>query len=156
MSVRQAARVVLLNSKDEVFLLQCKDLGDDTHRWWLTTGGGAEMGETSAQTAARELAEETGIDCEPADLVGPLGKRETVMEFSEKTVVQHEVYYGLRIDEELVDMSDAVWTDVEKASIVGWRWWSIPEIEATSETIYPEEILELVARVRSACTSTED
>jgi len=146
--IRTAARVVLLNAAGEVFLLHARDLHDDSRRWWLTCGGGAEMGETPQQTAARELAEETGLVCEPAELLGPLATRRAVMEFTERTLHQDEVFFGL-VSEDEFDLADAVWTEVEKRSIVGGRWWSQDELRRTTATVYPPRLTELMDLVRS-------
>lgn len=143
MKVRVAARVVLMNSRGEVFMLNAKDLGDPSRTWWMTCGGGEQMGELPAQTAARELAEETGIECEPSELVGPLAKRRAVMEFSNHTLHQDEVFFGL-IDDSVIDFEEAVWTDVEKASIVGAKWWSREELECTTEKFYPRQLAQLM------------
>ncbi|GAA4393641.1 NUDIX domain-containing protein [Brevibacterium sp. NPDC049920] len=148
MKIRTAARVVLLNAAGEVFLLHARDLHDDSRRWWLTCGGGAEMGETPQQTAARELAEETGLVCEPAELLGPLATRRAVMEFTERTLHQDEVFFGL-VSEDEFDLADAVWTEVEKRSIVGGRWWSQDELRRTTATVYPSRLTELMDLVRS-------
>lgn len=148
MKVRSAARVVLMNTEGAVFLLKAKDLGDSSRTWWMTCGGGEEMGELPAQTAARELAEETGIECEPAELVGPLAKRRAVMEFTDHTLHQDEVFFGL-VDDSDVDFEEALWTDVEKASIVGAKWWTREELETTSETVYPGQLIELMDVVSS-------
>ncbi|MCK1802580.1 NUDIX domain-containing protein [Brevibacterium sp. R8603A2] len=148
MKIRTAARVVLLNAAGEVFLLHARDLHDDSRRWWLTCGGGAEMGETPQQTAARELAEETGLVCEPAELLGPLATRRAVMEFTERTLHQDEVFFGL-VSEDEFDLADAVWTEVEKRSIVGGRWWSQDELRRTTATVYPPRLTELMDLVRS-------
>ena len=148
MKIRTAARVVLLNAAGEVFLLHARDLHDDSRRWWLTCGGGAEMGETPQQTAARELAEETGLVCEPAELLGPLATRRAVMEFTERTLHQDEVFFGL-VSEDEFDLADAVWTEVEKRSIVGGRWWSQDELRRTTATVYPSRLTELMDLVCS-------
>lgn len=139
MKVRSAARVVLLNAEDQVFMLQCRDLGDDTRRYWFTVGGGAELGETSKQTAARELAEETGIECDPSELLGPLATRRVSIQFSTGVLVQDEVYFGMRCTED-IDLDEAMWSDKEKAAITGSRWWSKEEVENSSEVIYPPEL----------------
>ena len=131
MKVRYAARVVLMNTQGSVFMLKAKDLGDSSKTWWMTCGGGEEMGELPAQTAARELAEETGIECEPTELVGPLAHRREVMEFTSHTLHQDEVFFGL-VDDSDVDLEEALWTDVEKASIVGAKWWTREELETLS------------------------
>lgn len=36
------------------------------------------------------------------------------------------------------------WTDLEKRSMLESRWWSLEELESTTETIYPEALAELV------------
>lgn len=154
MKVRTAARVVLLNAAGEVFLLHARDLHDDSRRWWLTCGGGAEMGETPQQTAARELAEETGLVCEPGELLGPLATRRAVMEFTERTLHQDEVFFGL-VSEDEFDLADAVWTEVEKRSIVGARWWSQDELRRTTATVYPPRLTELMDLVRSGTAPVE-
>lgn len=154
MKVRTAARVVLLNAAGEVFLLHARDLHDDSRRWWLTCGGGAEMGETPQQTAARELAEETGLVCEPGELLGPLATRRAVMEFTERTLHQDEVFFGL-VSEDEFDLADAVWTEVEKRSIVGARWWSQDELRRTTATVYPPRLIELMDLVRSGTAPVE-
>lgn len=148
MKVRCAARVVLMNTQGAVFLLKAKDLGDSSKTWWMTCGGGEEMGELPAQTAARELAEETGIECEPTELVGPLAHRRAVMEFTSHTLHQDEVFFGL-VEDSNVDLEEALWTDVEKDSIVGAKWWTREELETTSETVYPRQLVELMDIVSS-------
>lgn len=154
MKVRTAARVVLLNGAGEVFLLHARDLHDDSRRWWLTCGGGAEMGETPQQTAARELAEETGLVCEPDELLGPLATRRAVMEFTERTLHQDEVFFGL-VSEDEFDLADAVWTEIEKRSIVGARWWSQDELRRTTATVYPPRLTELMDLVRAGTAPAE-
>src|SRR5699024_6670900 len=90
MKPRKASRVVLLKERDEVLLIRAQDLLAPSHQWWMTGGGGSELGESAAQTAARELAEETGIECEPHELIGPLATRDEVFEFTEKSLRQLE------------------------------------------------------------------
>ncbi|MYM20111.1 NUDIX domain-containing protein [Brevibacterium sp. 5221] len=157
MKFREAARVVLLNARNEVFLLQSKDLDDPASRFWQPCGGGAELGESPRQTAARELAEEAGVECEPVELLGPLATRHAVLDFARKRHEQDEVFFGIRIDEEL-DLSDAVWTEMEKRVIVDARWWSREELLATEETVYPSrlpELMDLVAQGRTPAQPLE-
>ena len=60
---RNAARVVLLDNKKRIFLVNAEDPIDPFKKpWWEIPGGGIGRGEDSAIAAARELYEETGID----------------------------------------------------------------------------------------------
>ena len=143
MKPRKASRVVLLNERDEVLLIRAQDLLSTSHQWWMTCGGGSELGESAAQTAARELAEETGIECEPHELIGPLATRDEVFEFTEKSLRQLETYFAFRTSED-IELEDAVWTDIEKRSLLEFRWWTREQLMATSETIYPKNLLGLI------------
>ncbi|MCI4012388.1 NUDIX domain-containing protein [Brevibacterium sp. ZH18] len=143
MKPRKASRVVLLNERDEVLLIRAQDLLNPSHQWWMTCGGGSEMGESAAQTAARELAEETGLECEPGELIGPLAIRDEVFEFTEKSLRQLETYFAFRTTED-IELEDAVWTDIEKRSLLEFRWWSRDELMTTTDTIYPKNLLSLM------------
>ena len=59
---RPAARVVLLDQANRVFLMHGSDpMRPEKGTWWEIPGGGIEPGETSQEAAARELYEECGF-----------------------------------------------------------------------------------------------
>lgn len=58
---RTTARVIPVNGGGEVLLLHGHDPAHPDAPYWFSIGGGTEPGETPAQTAVRELYEETGI-----------------------------------------------------------------------------------------------
>ncbi len=37
------------------------------------------------------------------------------------------------------------WTEVEKATIVGHRWWTLDELRNTAEVVYPEDLADRLA-----------
>ncbi|MDT0317924.1 NUDIX hydrolase [Streptomyces millisiae] len=64
-SLVPSANVVVLNEHDEILMIKRTDNGN-----WALPGGALDLGESLPQCAVREVAEETGIDCEITGLVG--------------------------------------------------------------------------------------
>jgi 8-oxo-dGTP pyrophosphatase MutT (NUDIX family) len=68
---RSSVRVVLRDDDGAVLLFRTVDpVMPETGTWWELPGGGVEPGESTTETAVREVREETGID---AEIVDPLG-----------------------------------------------------------------------------------
>lgn len=88
--------------------------------FWATPGGGVEPGESLAEAALRELAEETGL--RPSSLGDPVARREAVMTMPDG------------------DLSRDGWTPLEVEVMTEHRWWSQGELAATTETVYPEKL----------------
>ena len=94
-SHRTSARVVLLDDTGAVLLLCGSDpaiTDGSAPRWWFTIGGEVRPGERLAEAAARELAEETGLRVTPADMVGPIWRRDEVFEFNGALIDSEEFY----------------------------------------------------------------
>jgi 8-oxo-dGTP pyrophosphatase MutT (NUDIX family) len=148
LTLRRSGRVLLLDADGRVLLLRGGDPAQpELGQWWFTVGGGCEPGETTEQAARRELREETGLVFE-----SPLGRavehREVTFDFDGVTYQQSEDYFLARTSGEPI--STAGWTDVERRAMTTFRWWSIPELRATSETVFPENLVQLLMRVEDA------
>ncbi len=137
---RQAARVVLLDPQNRVLLMRYDD-GPPNGSHWATPGGGLEPGESYPEGALRELAEETGWS--DIDLLDEIHRRSHTMEWGGALVYQHERLYLARTD---IPARPITGVDAMHASdgIAAWHWWSLAELEATSEVIWPTVLPELV------------
>jgi 8-oxo-dGTP pyrophosphatase MutT (NUDIX family) len=139
---RRAGRVLVIDPAGRVLLLQGFDPAKPESLHWVTIGGGVDFGEGTAQAAARELWEETGIKATASELVGPVRQRTTEFSFDGVSYRQEEDYYVLRVGE--VQVSLAHLDVIERATITGYRWWSAQELAATTEAFFPAELPELL------------
>lgn len=131
---RTAARVLVVDRADRVLLLRGTDPADPSARtWWFTPGGGLDPGETPEQGALRELAEETGVILD--SLGPPVWVRVAEFDFMGSSYRQAETFFVARVDEVAVDFSG--FTAIERDAVHEYRWWSLAELAATDETIYP-------------------
>ena len=152
-SRRTSARVALLDEDGAVLLLCGSDPANEdgtAPRWWFTVGGAAQRGETLAQAAARELAEETGLRVDPADMIGPVWRRDAVIDFNGSVIRSEEMFFVHRTRR--FDPSTRGRTALERSYIHGHRWCdaaTIDELVAGGETVYPLQLGELLAEANA-------
>jgi 8-oxo-dGTP pyrophosphatase MutT (NUDIX family) len=151
--VRLAARVLLIDPDGRVLLLFGADPSlEDDAGWWFTPGGGVEGAESLTEAAIREVFEETGLRLET--VTGPIGNRDTRFTFEGVEIHQVETYFTASVDAFEIDRSG--WSELEQRSVHGSRWWSIPQLETTSDTVYPEILLDLLRAIPSSGESPTD
>src|SRR5690349_17321117 len=140
--IRPAARVILLDPDNRVLLMRYDD-GPPNGVHWSTPGGGLDPGEGFATGAARELAEETGWH--DIVLLGEIHRWTHAMEYADVIVRQVEHFYLARTDQperEIVGVEEMHAAD----GIATWRWWSLAELDTTSEAIWPAELATLIRK----------
>jgi 8-oxo-dGTP pyrophosphatase MutT (NUDIX family) len=152
---RRGARVLLLREAPrapggvELLLVRGHDADQPERSWWFTVGGGIGEDEAPDAAAVRELAEETGIAVDRADLVGPVFERSAVFDFLARTCRQDELLYLARLPAGAgEDLSTAGWTDVEGDVLDELRWWALPDLaaaEAAGAEVYPAGLSALVS-----------
>jgi 8-oxo-dGTP pyrophosphatase MutT (NUDIX family) len=135
--------VLLIDASDRLLLIRSLTIPGQPERGhiWLTPGGGIEPGEDLTAAAVRELHEEVGLHADPADLRhvaytsghADLGWANGLFrdDFLLHRVAGHEV-----------DITNQ--TDLERRHYAGHRWWRHADIAATIETIYPNQLADLL------------
>ncbi|SMG38970.1 NUDIX hydrolase [Agreia pratensis] len=142
------SRVLLVDQYDHILLLLTRHDVDTYPARWLTTGGHLEAGEDHPTAAIRELFEETGLVID--DPGQAFWSRDFVAERAPGVwASHHEVWYSVRTDRFEIDTSN--WTPEELVDIVDQRWWSLRELEATTEPIEPENLARLLRNQLSTC-----
>ena len=113
-------------------------------------GDALDGDETFEDAAIREAAEELAI---AARSFLPLWHRTVEFSFRGTLVRQEEQYFLLRIPPGDVALGQQVREAHLHEGIIATRWWSLEEIETTSEQVFPEELPWRLRELRSAVTS---
>jgi len=58
---------------------------------------------------------------------------------------QEQDFFLLRVPDWEVDTTG--FNDIERASVDGHRWWTLPELDTTDEKVYPVDLPGLLRRV---------
>jgi ADP-ribose pyrophosphatase YjhB (NUDIX family) len=124
---------MLLDPDGRVLLMRYDD-GPPNGCHWTTPGGGLNVGEDYPAAALRELAEETGWSDIP--LLREILRRQLTLTYAGRRVRQHERWYLARTGPARRRISGV---DAMHATdgIAGWRWWSLPELDSTTDTVWP-------------------
>jgi ADP-ribose pyrophosphatase YjhB (NUDIX family) len=138
--VRRAARVILLDPENRVLLMRYDD-GPPNRTHWSTPGGGLNTGEEYPAAALRELAEETGW--RDVVLLGEVLRREFEMQYSRKLIRQRERLYLARTDQSRREIR-GVEAMHAADGIAAWRWWTLAELDSTTQTVWPPGLADVI------------
>lgn len=140
---RPSARLLLLDPEGRVLLFRFVHASGPLagRTYWATPGGALKAGETFAEAAVRELYEETGI--RTGDIGREVARRRFALPMPNGSRVRaDERYFVVRTA--AIAISRAGWTDLEKEVMAAHRWWSPADLAATSETVFPEDLIAML------------
>jgi len=94
--------------------------------------------ESFVEAAAREAREELGLNAAPLE---PLGC--SLNEFTSRGIQyrQTEQFFLIRADESDVTVGSEVHEAHVIEGILAARWWSLDELRATTQRVFPEDLL---------------
>lgn len=145
---RPAGRVIAVDPAGRVLLFYYDNLPPKGQHW-TTPGGGVEAGEDFYAAACRELLEETGWADVPVSADEVL-LHSTVqisnMNGAPTLCLQHDHYFVGRVPDEERPLGD-VGAMHTFDGIESYRWWTLAELDATREDIYPPGLADLVRRL---------
>lgn len=127
-------RLLVVDPADRLLLFQDSDPVAGM-RWWILPGGGIDRGETEVGAAVRELAEETGLRVDPAQVREPLARRRVLHGYSDQIVEQDDAFYLVRVPAFEVDIAGH--TEDEKLTLQQHRWWTRTELAAAEGVMWP-------------------
>ena len=141
---RPAARVVLFDGQNRIFLINSSDPGDPSKpAWWEIPGGGMDPGESVEQAAAREIVEETGIT---EFELGPCIWTQQV----------RYTFAGMFFDSD--ERIHVAWCEggefrprglefFEALAFRGAHWWTVDDLLASAEPVLPPRLREFIEPV---------
>jgi 8-oxo-dGTP pyrophosphatase MutT (NUDIX family) len=138
---RETARVLIYNLKNEVFLLKTHfDPEVGLPPRWLTPGGGIDAGEDVLTAAVRELFEETGLVIDPEQLGEPVLITSDRWDWADgkNYHTYQDTIFELQVDDFKIDTSG--FTEDELRDVLEYRWWKVPELIASGESLGPHEL----------------
>lgn len=144
MQERRTVRLLILDAAGRILLMKCDDpsiLGRDPV-FWATLGGGLEPGEDIRSAALREAREETGH----AVVLGPeVWYGEHVLAVNGAPTLFRERFIVAFLD--AGKLSSAGWSKAERKVIREMRWWTVDELCATDDVVFPAVMKDLLPEI---------
>jgi 8-oxo-dGTP pyrophosphatase MutT (NUDIX family) len=148
MRQRPSSRLLVLDQQNKVLLFRFvfKDGALAGKDFWATPGGEVNTGETFEEAAKRELFEETGIDIELNALENPVAEQQFILPMPDgEQVMAHEKLYVVRTECQAITNSN--WTALEMQVMTDHKWWSVMDLRATGDTVYPQDLADILIKV---------
>ena len=141
---RASVRALLISPENRLLLAKYRDERlDGTKEFWATAGGGIEDGESIAAAAAREILEETGIV--PVELGPVVWYGEAAAAMQNEAILFQDHYIVARCRDETLKTDG--WNELERKVIREMRWWTLDEIAASKEIIFPVGLATLLVDI---------
>ena len=136
-TLRVTARVLPVNHRGEVLLLQDQDPGRPGILRWGTIGGAVDPGETLLEAAVREMHEETGIAVAAGDLIGPVHHDVVPFTYGDRAFIGDSTFFALALAHDAEVVFDHL-EPVEVDNVFAHGWWSPEALAADGTAVLPD------------------
>lgn len=149
---RTTARVIPVNDAGEVLLLRGHDPTRPGEPYWFSAGGGTEADETPAETAVRELYEETGIEVTVEQLGEPFQEGRHDYSYDGVAYTAESTFFALRLDAVPLTFEGAGPDEI----ITGAAWFDPAALHHTpvSNVFLPDVTRRAVEHLRSRASAS--
>jgi 8-oxo-dGTP pyrophosphatase MutT (NUDIX family) len=135
---RRAARVLLIADGAVLLIKGIDPARPERGTWWHTPSGGIDEGEAIEHAAAREVFEETQHRVSTDDLGPVVATRVTTFEFDDVEYRQHEWFFAVTVP--AFEPASHGWEEIEQRSLLAYRWWTVPDLRAADEIVFPADL----------------
>lgn len=148
---RDIARALVFDPADRLLLIAYEGLRPidparpDERTFWFMPGGGLEAGETHVAACRRELFEEIGVA--DADIGPWVATCEGPFHLFRTPRYAREHYFVVRLPDDRIDTGRLA--ETEDNPVLGVRWWTLDDLEASAERIEPAGLAALARRIAS-------
>jgi 8-oxo-dGTP pyrophosphatase MutT (NUDIX family) len=115
---------------------------------WLTPGGGVEGDESPRTAAEREAVEEVGLELVLDPTAESVLTTQRLWSWDGIDYDQTDHFFVARLDE-AIEPAPGGLTEIEKTTLLGFRWWSVAELRATGDTVVPEQLADVLDHILS-------
>jgi 8-oxo-dGTP pyrophosphatase MutT (NUDIX family) len=136
--VRPSGRLLVLDERDRVLLFRHRDPVRDRDDI-ASPGGGVEAGESYADAALREMAEELLID--DVDLGPAVWHRSCEIDFLGIWTRVEERFFLVRIEASRLAPYQG---HLAHENVLTREWWTLDELDATDQAVWPSGLGALV------------
>lgn len=145
---RKSARLLVLDREDRLLLIrfevQDPDLAEPGEKlcFWATVGGEIEADESFESALSRELYEETGLTADQAEISHCVWHGRQELDIAGVKTDCYERFAIARVRSNQVSFANM--TELEQEVCTHYKWWTLDELQTTSERIYPASLANLL------------